>query len=84
MGRGVTVAANNSGAWQSETLLRTDDMNDALSLVAKPKICDAEILDVIFEGHALELGIFLFNEGLDALKVLSRRGRNVLRCSIRA
>lgn len=36
---GVAVTADNSGTWQSESLLRTNNVDDSLSLVAQTKIC---------------------------------------------
>ena len=71
VGGGVAVTADNCGTWQSESLLRTDNVNNSLTLVTKAKVCDAEVLDIVLEGHALESGIFLFDEGLDVLEVLS-------------
>jgi hypothetical protein len=71
VGRGVAITTDNSGAWQSEALLGTNDVDNTLALVPKTEVRDAEVFDIILEGHALEFGILLFDKGLDVLEVLS-------------
>ena len=71
MGRGVAVTADNSGAWESKTLLGTDDVDDSLTLITKTEVSNAKVLDIVLEGHTLESGIFLFDKGLNIFKVLS-------------
>jgi microcompartment protein CcmK/EutM len=65
MGRCVAVTTDDCGAGERETLLGTNNVYNALSLVAQAKISDAEILDVVFESHALQAGVLFFDEGLD-------------------
>lgn len=53
VGGGVAVAADDSGAWQSEPLLRANNMDNSLSLVAEAKVCKTEVLDVLLESDTL-------------------------------
>jgi len=54
MGRGVAVAADDGHARQSEALLGTHDMHDALADVGQRQIFDAEFLGVGFERRDLD------------------------------
>ena len=63
---------------QGEPLLGPNNMHDPLSLVAQAEIREAEFLDVVFEGGALEAGIIFFDEVGDVLEVLARRGGHVV------
>jgi hypothetical protein len=74
----VTIATDNSGTWQGEALLGTDDMDNSLALVSKAEICDAKVLDIVLEGHALESRVLFLDEGFDVLEVFPRGGGNVL------
>jgi hypothetical protein len=74
----VTIATDDRRAWQGKPLLRADNVYDALALVAETEISDAEILDIVFEGHALEAGVFFLDEGFDVLERLSGGGGDVL------
>jgi hypothetical protein len=76
--RGVTVATHDCCAREGETLLGSDDVYDSLALVTEAEVGDAEILDVVFEGHALEAGVFFFDEGLDVLEGFPGGGWDVL------
>jgi hypothetical protein len=71
VGGSVTVTADNSCAGESEALLRTDNVDDTLSLVVHSKVCQTEVLDVLFEGGALQAGVVLFDELFDVLEVFS-------------
>lgn len=53
MGGCITVSANNGGPRQSEALLRSDDMNDALSVIPEPEICETKGFDIFFERQTL-------------------------------
>ena len=67
------------------TLLWSNDMHDTLPLIAKAKICKPMSLDVIFQSHALEPRVLLFDELLDILEVFPRSGRDiVIGCLIRS
>jgi hypothetical protein len=46
-------------------------MDNSLTFIAKTEIRNAEVLDIVLEGNTLESGIFLLDEGLDVLEVLS-------------
>jgi hypothetical protein len=59
-------------------LLGTDDVNDTLAPVSHAEICESEVLDVLFEGAALQTRVGLFDELFDILEVFPRRGRDVL------
>ena len=76
--RGMTVATNNCGTWEGETLLRTDNVNNSLALVTKAKVCDAKVLDIFLECHALESGVLHVDKLLDVLEGFSGGGRNIL------
>jgi hypothetical protein len=64
----VAVTAHDCRAWQRETLLRTNDVHDALSLITETEVGQAELLDVLFERDALQPAIRLFNESIDILE----------------
>jgi hypothetical protein len=78
MCRGVAVAAHHGGAGEGEALLGADDVHDALAFVAQAEIRNAEVLDIVLEGDALDSGVLLFDEGLDVLEVFPRGGGDVL------
>src|SRR5262245_66260541 len=64
---GMAVTAHDRGAGKSESLLRTDDVDDALALVELIVILDAEILGVLCQRcdllRALRIGIWLASVG---------------------
>jgi hypothetical protein len=76
--RGVAVTADDSGAGQGEALLGANDVDDTLALVAHAKVGQAEVLDVLLEGCALQTRVGLFDELLGILEVFPRRRGNVL------
>ena len=78
MGGGVAVAADDGGAGEGEALLGANDMDNALSLVAQAKVCDAKVLDVLLEGDALRPRIILLDEARNVLEGFSGGGGDVL------
>ena len=78
MCRCVGVTTDDGCAGEGEALLRADDVYNSLTLVSKTKVCDAEVLDIVLEGHALESRIFLLDESLDVLHVFPRCGGDIL------
>jgi hypothetical protein len=74
----MAVTAHDSGAGKGEALLGTNDVDDALTLIAQAEICDSEVLNITLESKALEPGVFLLDEGLDVLEVFPRGGGDVL------
>ena len=44
----VTIATYHCCTWESKTLLWSDDVYNALSLVAESKICELEVFYVLF------------------------------------
>lgn len=77
---GMAVTADKGGAGQSEALLRADNVDDALTLVAETEICEAEVFYVFFESHALQTRVVLLNEGGNVLDALSGFGRDIVIC----
>ncbi|GFF30512.1 LOW QUALITY PROTEIN: Lysine-specific demethylase 8 [Aspergillus udagawae] len=75
---GVAVTADNGGTGKREPLLGTDDVNNTLTPISHAEICETEVLDVLFEGGALQTRVGFFDELFDILEVFSRRGRDVL------
>lgn len=75
---GVAVTADNGGTGESEPLLGPDDVNDTLALISHAEVCETKVLDVLFEGGALQTRVGLFNELFDILEVFPRGGRDVL------
>jgi hypothetical protein len=67
----MTIAADDGCARESEALLWSDDVDNALSLVAESKVCQAKLFDVGLEGLALRPAVGLVNEGGDILEVLA-------------
>lgn len=63
---------------ETPTLLRSNDMYDALPLIAETKVCESMSLHVILQRHALETRILLFHKLLDILEVFARGGRNIV------
>src|SRR6266702_1527666 len=55
-------------------------MYDSLSLVSQAKVCEAEILYILFESHALCPRVCLFNKLCCSGEVLSGTGGDVLVC----
>lgn len=53
VGRSVAVTADDSGTWEGEALLRTNDVDDALALVAEAEVCETEVLDILLECDTL-------------------------------
>lgn len=75
---GMAVTADDGGAGEGEALLRSNDMDNSLALVAQAEICQTELLDVLFEGNALCAGIVLLDEGRDVLDAFSGCGGDIL------
>jgi hypothetical protein len=65
----VAVAADDGGAGQREALFGTDDVHDALTLVALVEIVDAKVLGVLRQRLDLDAAFFLG----DALGTVGRR-----------
>jgi hypothetical protein len=74
----MAVTADNSGAWEGEALLGSNDMDNSLALVAQAEICQTEVLDVFLEGNALYTRVIFFDEGGDVLDAFSGCGGNIL------
>ena len=72
VGRGVAVAADDGHAWQGETLFRTNDVNDALTVVEFVVVFDVEVGSVLCQGLDLECGFRV----VDAVAAV--RGRHVV------
>ena len=68
----VAVATDYSRTWQSETLLRSDDVDNALPFISEPKIGEFEVLDVLFQRLALQTRVVFLDELRDVLEVLPR------------
>jgi hypothetical protein len=75
----MAVTAYHCGSRKSEALLGTNDMNNALSLVAKAKVCEVELFYVVFQSDNLSSGIGFFDESADILVIYSRCCGGVLR-----
>src|SRR5690606_9019493 len=71
--RGVRVTADDGHAGEGETLLRADDVNDALTDVVLGVILDAEVTGVLRERLDLNAAFLV----LDTVLAV-RRGRNVV------
>jgi hypothetical protein len=82
VGRSVAVTTDNGGTWQSETLLRANDVDNSLSLVAEAKVCEAKILDVLLESDALYPRVILLNEARNVLQRFPGGGGDVLRVTV--
>jgi hypothetical protein len=52
-------------------LLRTDNVNDSLSLVAETEVGKTKVFHVLFEGKALQAGIGFLDELADARESLA-------------
>lgn len=75
---GMAVTADNGGAGQGEALFGSNDMDNALALVAQAEICQTKLLDVLLESNALCAGIVFLDEGRDVLDAFSRGGGDIL------
>lgn len=78
MGRGVAVTTNDGSAGEGEALLRTDNMDNALSLVAQAKVCDSKVLDILLQGDTLGSRVVLLDKRGDVLEGLAGGGGDVL------
>jgi len=74
----MTISANNCGAWKGKALLGPYDVYNPLTLVSETEIGDTKLFHVVFESKTLYSRISLFDEGADALEVLSRSGGYIL------
>ena len=80
MGRGVRVAAHDGHARQRESLLWTNDVDDAIVLSAHGEVCDAELLTVGLQGlHLLAADRVVDNLLLVGRSVVVRHGVYVVR-----
>lgn len=79
MRRSMAVAANDCSAGQSETLLRTDDMHNALSLVSHAKVREVELLNIVFESDALRARVGFLDEAGDIFEVVAGCCRDILK-----
>ncbi len=57
----VAITANDCRAGQRETLFRSDDVDDALTLVIHFEILDAERLGIIVKRLHLDAALFVFD-----------------------
>lgn len=48
VGGSVGVTADDGSTWKGEALLRADDMDDTLALVAEAEVSEAKCLHVFF------------------------------------
>jgi hypothetical protein len=78
MCRCMTVAAHNSGSWQSEALLWANDVNNSLSIIIETKEGQIEVADIVVEGSTLCPGVGFFDEALDVLVGFAGRRGDVL------
>ena len=74
----VAVATNGRAARQRESLLGSDDVDDALPLVGHSKILEAKVGDVLLQLQHLGAGGGLLNEGLDRDEVGAVGRRDVV------
>jgi hypothetical protein len=58
----VTVTADDSRAGKSKTLLRADNVDNTLTLVAHTEVGEPKVLHVLLQGCALETRIILLDE----------------------
>jgi hypothetical protein len=63
----VAITANDRGARESETLLGSDDVHNALAFVAEAKVSEAEVLNIILKSDTLGPRIVFFDEGCNVL-----------------
>jgi hypothetical protein len=57
----MTIAADNSGAWQREPLLGTDYMHNSLPLVPFVKVLDSKLFGVSGKRLNLNPALFVLN-----------------------
>jgi hypothetical protein len=58
----MAVTAHHRRAGESESLLGTNNMDNALPLVIQAEVCDTEIPDILLEGYTLCPRIVLLDE----------------------
>jgi hypothetical protein len=78
MGGRVAVTADHGRAGEGETLLRPDDMDNSLSLIAEAKVCDTKVLHVLLECYTLRSGVILLDETCNVFQRFASGGRNIL------
>lgn len=74
----MAVTTDDGGTWQSKTLLRADDVDNALSLVAEAEICEAKGLDVLLESNTLCPRVILLDKARNVLQCFPGGGGDVL------
>ena len=75
---GMAVAANHGRAGQSESLLRADDVDDALLRGEHVDVRHAELADVLFERHDLRRACRIFDQQRSAVAAGAPGGRHVV------
>lgn len=78
MGGCMRIAANCRTPRQRESLLWSNNVDDALTLVGHTEVLHAKILDIDFQLHDLSSRCSLFNERLDVDQLRSIRRGNVV------
>lgn len=78
VGGSVGVTADDGGAGKSEPLLGADNVNNTLTLIAHTEVGEAEVLDVLLEGGALQARVGFLDESLGALELFPGGCGNVL------
>lgn len=54
-------------------------MDNSLSLVSEPEICQVEGLDIVLQGRTLQSAVFLIDKRFDSFVILPGGCRHVLR-----
>ncbi len=78
MGWSVAIAANDGGSGKSEALFRSNDVDNSLTFISKPKIGETEFLDVILERKALNPRVGFFDKLSHVLEIFPGRRRYIL------
>mmetsp|Transcript_19429 Transcript_19429/g.29945 ORF Transcript_19429/g.29945 Transcript_19429/m.29945 type:complete len:246 (-) Transcript_19429:465-1202(-) len=65
MSRGVAISAHTSSTWESETLLRSNDMHNSLSLIGHTKVFQIKILHILLQLQYLGAARSFRDKGLN-------------------
>lgn len=64
----MAVTANQGCAGKGESLLWSNNVDNALPLVAEAKVGDSEFLDILLKSYTLCAGVVLLDEAADVLQ----------------
>ena len=79
VGGSVAVTTYDGRSWESEALLRSDNVDDTLAVIIEAKECEIEVLDVLLKGDTLCSRVGVLDEAGYIFEVLAGGRGDILR-----